>query len=228
VGIGANTPPAKLTVEGEADNEWGTAAFHREAVGKNWSHIHWGPTGDWYIRSAANNGNVILQDNYDGKVGIGTASPAYKLDVAGHVHAADFLITSDARLKTDVKRLTGVLEKLAHIRGISFEWNESPQAPRCSPVPRQIGILAQELEGVYPELVISTGAEKYRAIDYAKLSAVLVEAIKELKSETEARVQALESELAVQEAKITRLRTENVRQRFIASMRQRLKGLCQR
>lgn len=213
VGIGTHSLQAKFTIEvGELDNSvWGTAAFHRQTIGNNWSHIHWGTTGDWYIRSAADNGNVILQD-IPGKVGIGTTTPKYKLDVAGILHADDVVITSDARLKTDVTQLTGVLEKLAHIRGVSFIRNELAQSTGHSPGRKEIGILAQELEGVYPELVTSADAENYRAIDYAKLSAVLVEAIKELKSDTDKRLIALESELAAQRTEITRLRTENVPQ----------------
>lgn len=206
VGIGTHSLQAKFTIEvGELDDSvWGTAAFHRQAIGNNWSHIHWGTTGDWYIRSAADNGNVILQD-IPGKVGIGTATPEYKLDVAGIIHADDVVITSDARLKTNVTQLSGVLEKLAHIRGVSFDWNEIVPSPRYSPGRKGIGIIAQELETVYPELVTSAGADDCRAIDYAKLSAILVEAIKELKSNTDMRLNLLESELAAQRAEIARL-----------------------
>jgi hypothetical protein len=46
--------------------------------------VHWGATGDWYIRSAASSGRVILQDS-GGRVGIATGSPQASLDVAGAV-----------------------------------------------------------------------------------------------------------------------------------------------
>lgn len=64
----------------------GTAALDSAAIksdrGPNYSHIHFGPSGDWYIRSAAANGKVILQDS-GGNVGIGTTTPAARLAVRG-------------------------------------------------------------------------------------------------------------------------------------------------
>src|SRR5439155_12757495 len=48
--------------------------------GPNFSHIHYGTSGDWYIRSATNGGQVVLED-VPGNVGIGNSAPAYKLDV---------------------------------------------------------------------------------------------------------------------------------------------------
>jgi len=81
VGIGTTAPSATLYVKSfsntTADN---TATFWAAGIGGNQSHIHFGTNGDWYIRSAAGAGQVILQDT-GGNVGIGTASPVLKLDV---------------------------------------------------------------------------------------------------------------------------------------------------
>jgi len=83
VGIGTSTPNAKLTVDDPSGNTvWNTAAFRKAALGPNWSHIHWGTTGDWYIRSAANAGKVLIQD-LGGNVGIGTNNPQQKLHIDG-------------------------------------------------------------------------------------------------------------------------------------------------
>lgn len=70
---------ARLTINTTA-NQTG-AWFEAPSRGSNTSHIHYGSTGDWYIRSAAATGKVILQDMAGANVGIGTAAPGYKLEV---------------------------------------------------------------------------------------------------------------------------------------------------
>ena len=79
IGIGTYTPDAKLSVV-SASTTMGTisgynhtASFLALDLGPNESVIHYGDTGDWLIRSASSNGNVIIQDT-GGNVGIGTAS----------------------------------------------------------------------------------------------------------------------------------------------------------
>jgi hypothetical protein len=87
VGIGYGSPQAKLQVRSSTANAGNnTAEFDAPSIGPNASHIHFGTTGDWYIRSAANGGKVVLQD-VPGNVGIGTASPGEKLSVAGKVES---------------------------------------------------------------------------------------------------------------------------------------------
>ncbi|MBU0528286.1 hypothetical protein KKF86_00800 [bacterium] len=85
VGIGTTSPSAKLhvisTTTNGADN---TAKFEATSIGSNVSHIHYGTDGDWYIRSAASDGKVVIQDS-GGNVGIGTNSPDAKLDIEGTV-----------------------------------------------------------------------------------------------------------------------------------------------
>jgi hypothetical protein len=81
VGIGITAPSATFHVvsytHGSAEN---TATFQAPNIGSFQSHIHYGTNGDWYIRSAAGAGKVVLEDT-GGNVGIGTASPVAKLDV---------------------------------------------------------------------------------------------------------------------------------------------------
>jgi len=84
VGIGTVSPLAKLEIISNTTNAGdNTARFRAPAIGPHASHIHWGTTGDWYIRSAADNGKVVIQDN-GGNVGIGTSAPDRKLHVKGY------------------------------------------------------------------------------------------------------------------------------------------------
>jgi len=74
IGTGTATPSGRLHVLGSAETA-GTALFQpNSGKGSNASHVHWGSTGDWYLRSAAATGKVILQDT-GGAVGIGTSTP---------------------------------------------------------------------------------------------------------------------------------------------------------
>jgi hypothetical protein len=91
--------------------------------------------------------------------------------------------SSDARLKTNIQPLTNVLEKLEQIRGVSYERVDAPAVADGSPRRRDIGVIAQEVETVFPELVTPSGYEDYKAVAYQRLTAVLIEAVKELRAE---------------------------------------------
>jgi hypothetical protein len=117
------------------------------------------------------------------------------VEIGGSVSAASFNVTSDARLKRNLKPLTDVMEKLEQIHGVSFEWKAQPQSRERSTEMREIGVVAQEVEAVFPELVSTWGTEGYKAVDYGSLTAVLIEAVKQLRSENgvlQSRLEALE------------------------------------
>jgi hypothetical protein len=98
---------------------------------------------------------------------------------------------SDVRLKTNLTPLTNVLEKLNYVRGVSFEWNETYKSIGGSSVGRELGVIAQEVETVFPEVVTQLD-NGYKTVDYSKLTAVLIEAVKELKAENDALKQRIE------------------------------------
>ena len=88
---------------------------------------------------------------------------------------------SDVRVKKDVTRITDALTGILSLNGVTFRYNtEAHPELRLSKKP-QIGFLAQELEQVYPELV-KTREDGLKAVNYAHLVPVLVEAIKEQQS----------------------------------------------
>ena len=133
-----------------------------------------------------------------GNVGIGTTNPSFLLDVAGLSHATVFLASSDARFKKNVVQLENVLEKLEKIRGVSFEWNEMYESLGRSTGHREIGVIAQEVEAVFPELVTEWQEDGYKGVSYGRMTGVLIEAVKELRAENEAlkkRIENIEKEL---------------------------------
>jgi hypothetical protein len=176
VGIGTTNPTLKLDVQGDFGHD-GPTTLHLFG-----SRIGDTGAGILFLRSG---GNVVAFDGGD-NVGIGTRTPGFKLDVAGPAHASSFPSSSDERLKTNVAPISGALEKVGKIRGVSFDWNEQYAALGRSTHKRELGVLANEVQAVFPELVSTWGDEKYLAVDYGRLTAVLLEAVKELTSEIEA------------------------------------------
>jgi hypothetical protein len=102
------------------------------------------------------------------------------LATTGDVSGASFTSTSDARLKENIRVLQDPLEKVRGLRGVSFDWIETKQA--------DVGVLAQDVQQVLPELVRASDDGTLR-VDYSKLAAVLIEAVKLL----ELKVLALEA-----------------------------------
>lgn len=92
------------------------------------------------------------------------------LYLSGTANAANFNTTSDATLKTNVETLTGSLDKVKALRGVSYDWIESGGS--------EIGVIAQEVEAVIPD-VVSTNDEGIKSVKYGNMVAVLIEAIKE-------------------------------------------------
>lgn len=82
------------------------------------------------------------------------------------------------------------LDRVRRLRGVTWEWSD-PRRRRRDRRPRAIGVIAQEVREVFPEAVI-TGRDGTLSVDYAGLTAPLIEACKELAD----RVERLEERLA--------------------------------
>lgn len=96
------------------------------------------------------------------------------VSIAGTVSAANFNSTSDANLKENVETFENALDVVSQLRGVRFDWKETHYP--------SIGVIAQELEEVLPELVTNTDP---KTVNYNGIIGVLIEAIKELKAEVE-------------------------------------------
>lgn len=119
-----------------------------------------------HIALDGTNGNHIFLD------GTGNA------DFTGTVSAASLNQTSDARLKKNISTLTSGLATINRLRGVRYNWKDDSKPEN------KIGFIAQEVEEVLPELV-HTKADGFKAVNYAEMTAVLVEAVKELTQQIE-------------------------------------------
>ncbi|RSK43429.1 tail fiber domain-containing protein [Hymenobacter perfusus] len=140
-------------------------------------------------------GATLLRVQGNGNVGIGVATANYKLDVNGQIRANNVAVTSDQRFKTNIQPISSALASVLALRGVRYEWNALGVRHGGTAGARQVGLLAQEVEKIYPELV-STDAEGYKAVNYAQLTPVLIEALKE----QQAQITALQARAATAEA----------------------------
>jgi hypothetical protein len=108
VGIGTASPSYNLHVSGTSQFE----AEMRWSLGTRTSHAGYSTNKDWYIRSGETAGKVILQDG-GGNVGIGTASPGYKLVVAGDIYATGDIIGANGNFG-----ISGVVSCLRTVREV--------------------------------------------------------------------------------------------------------------
>jgi len=94
-----------------------------------------------------------------------------KVVVSQTLNAKSFNTTSDARLKKDIQPIDDALSSVLQLQGKSYRWNEDEDK-------QDIGLIAQDVEQIFPQLV-AEDANGFKAIAYSRLTAVLVEAIKE-------------------------------------------------
>jgi hypothetical protein len=109
------------------------------------------------------------------RLGVGTGNVG---GVDGEIIASNDIIAfyaSDKRLKDNVTQIQNPIEKLKAVGGYTFDW--IPTEGIHSHVGKDVGVIAQEIEAILPELV-TTRESGYKAVKYEKLVALLIEGIK--------------------------------------------------
>ena len=109
------------------------------------------------------------------------------IDATGNITA---YYTSDLRLKKNIKLIQDPLDKLKEINGVTFDWKEGFTNIHKFEG-NDIGVIAQEVESVIPNIVRQHKTNGYRSVQYDKLTPLLIEAIKELSK----KVDKLEKEI---------------------------------
>ena len=132
---------------------------------------------------AINQGLTTTSDVRFDSIGIGTAAPG----TSGVLRATNDIVafySSDERLKDNIEEIPNALSRIEDIRGVQFDWNDKQSVYEG----HDIGVIAQEIEKVAPSLVTERD-NGYKAVKYEKLTAILIQAVKELS----AKVKQLEN-----------------------------------
>jgi len=90
------------------------------------------------------------------------------------------ITASDMRLKTDIVRLEGSLAKVRKLRGVYYNWVKNNDSPQNFDDKRHVGVIAQEVKKVLPEVVGELYGGEYLGVDYPALIPLLIEAMHEL------------------------------------------------
>jgi hypothetical protein len=186
VGIGTMTPPERLSVAGDMQvsrvklkvDQRADEQLAYSTVSCN-GRLHIAGDETLYL---LNLGGVTIGTEWGGNGNL--------------VVEGAFIHSSDARLKKRIRRLENTLDRLTEIRGVSYLPRRVGGPAGQAEERPAIGVLAQEVETVFPELVSTFGEHDYRGVNYSGLTAVLLEAVKELKAALDplqARVAALEA-----------------------------------
>jgi hypothetical protein len=139
------------------------------------------------IKSLVSDKDMIFQGN-DGGSGI----TALTLDMSAAGAATfnnDVTAFSDVRLKENIETIPDALNKVCQIRGVTFDRKDTDG-------PRQMGVIAQEVEEVAPEVIREDSSDdKIKSVAYGNMVALLIESIKELND----KVERLEARLQIED-----------------------------
>jgi hypothetical protein len=144
------------------------------------------PSGEFLIGTASTITTGTLGQNLQvtggayvsGNLGIGTTNPTSKLTVQGDVlvsgviTSTDYNCSSDINLKENIQPIENPIDKVLQINGVSFDWKEDGRS--------SMGVIAQEVERVLPELV--SGSDS-KTVNYNGLIGLLIEVVKEQQRE---------------------------------------------
>ncbi len=181
VGIGTESPAARLQVDADADQDG--LRVRIDGVTK------------FVVKS-------------DGFVNVGSNwNPIYQLEVSGAGSAGkpgggSWASSSDRRLKNNIHDLTGSLDRLMKLRSVTFEYKDPDVINELHG--ERIGMIAQEVEEVFPDWV-SEGGHGYKTLTFRGFEALAVDALRELRAEKDAQIEALHNENAEMRERLTRL-----------------------
>jgi hypothetical protein len=191
VGIGTSTPAEKLTVSGGTIKVVNNAPLAKAVWGNAGDGSGMGTNFGGYFEAHAFMSQGVLGSS-TGAYGIGVngiATGSYGTGVRGYGTQFDFFAdgpgvdygySSSIRWKRDIRPIDNPLDKIMNLRGVYFDWDAEHGGSH------DVGMIAEEVGRVLPEIVRyeQNGADAI-GMDYGKVTPLLVEAVKDLKSEVD-------------------------------------------
>ena len=182
VGIGTTAPSQEFSVNGDVDidddlvfsgpdpviSATGGDLTVAPVAGQD-VHIDLDTGSQFYVFDAFNSSHLLTVLQNTRRIGVLNAAPTTEFDVNGTVTAVAYLYSSDKRLKSNFQTVDG-LEGIMQLEGLHFNWNDDGRP--------DIGITAQDVEAVYPELVHTDENTGRKYVKYGNLIAPLIEAVK--------------------------------------------------
>ena len=220
IGIGTVSPSTILDLEGvnphlslntiTASGGYETAIDMQENGSDRWRMGYNTGSNYLYFYNPGGAGTAMVLRDTTGYVGIGTASPANRLELpntasaAGTGRAFAWTIYSSRKWKKNIMPIDNPLEKVKKLRGVYFDWKSNDK--------HDMGMIAEEVAEIIPEVAaVSEDGSDVQSLDYSRLVSLLIEAVKE----QDQKITKLEEVAAENEALKERLATlEQIVQRL--------------
>lgn len=178
VGVGTASPTSLLhlysgdpTALIENSAAGGSARVKFKNPSQVWQTSIRGDISDAFVIRNETSSTDVFTVLTDGKIGVGMTNPSEKLEVNGNVKATNFVTTSDVRVKTNIRQIAG-LSIIQQLNGVHWNWKADGSG--------DYGVIAQEVETVMPEAVVTNQETGLKGVKYQALLAPLVQAIKEV------------------------------------------------
>jgi hypothetical protein len=162
-------------------------------------HSNGTPWDMWFMTSMSRPTSALYVAS-NSRVGINTAAPTQALEVAGNILANNVAVPSSIRFKDRVYPLDDALGNLLKLSGVRFDWKPEYAAQRG--FTHDLGFVAEDVEKVFPEVVMHDAAGNVTGMDYSRLTAVTVQAIKQ----QQAVIDSLKAESARRDAETADLK----------------------
>ena len=182
-----------IMVQGAGSSAGAFISFHRPSAFASYFGLDTDNQftgGGWSYGAAMGNFKML-------SLGVGTTASG----TSGEIRATNNITAyySDKRLKENIQLIANPLEKISKISGVTYNSNDIAASFGYTDKTTQVGVLAQEIQEVLPMAVkhapfdigledgmeFSKSGEHYLTVQYEKIIPLLIEAIKELKSEVE-------------------------------------------